>query len=242
MFIFIRLLLGHFIADFPLQFNKVYELKHRGLKGGIPHALIVVVSLLLVSWPYLNLLKLWAFIFFIGITHLFQDSIKVGYKELKYSFWFYLLDQLSHIVLIAAVFLTTLKDLPPPKYTPGFMTSVYNNNPLLIYLIAVIIATYNGYYMIRAFKNTFLGSVEKYSPLGKWYGMLERLVMVSLFFLGGFFFLLVPVALLIRPLIFYLGKNRFNLDKQFISVFELFLSGLVAILTGTGLYLIAQRL
>ncbi|MCX5702916.1 MAG: DUF3307 domain-containing protein [Candidatus Omnitrophica bacterium] len=56
MFLFLRLVLGHFIGDFILQTNKIYELKHRSLRGGLPHALFITASYIAVSWPYLALL------------------------------------------------------------------------------------------------------------------------------------------------------------------------------------------
>ena len=35
MFLFIRLLLAHFLGDFPFQFDKIYKLKLTGFKGKI---------------------------------------------------------------------------------------------------------------------------------------------------------------------------------------------------------------
>lgn len=242
MFIFIRLLLAHFIGDFPLQFNKIYELKHKGLKRGIPHAILVVICLVILSWPYLKIPGLWGFIFFVGVMHLLQDSIKITYGKIKYSFWSYLLDQFFHIATIVIVFFTNLKNVQPPKETGGFIASFYNNDAVFIYLIAIIVATYNGFYLMRNFKNTFFGNAGTYNFLEKWYGMFERAEIVSIFFLGGYFFFLIPIVLFVRPLIFSLGRNRFNISRQFISASEMVLSWTIAIVTGIGLYLIVQRL
>lgn len=244
MFIFIRLLLAHFIGDYPLQLNKIYALKFKGLKGVIPHALLVLICLIILSWPYLYLPGLWGFIFFIGITHLFQDWIKVKWKRIKEGnyFWFYLLDQILHIAVIMAVFLTGLKNLQPPKDTASFFAPFYNNNAALIFLIAIIIATYNGTYMISNFEKTFFGISYLYTPFEKWYGMLERAILVSIFVLGGFFFLLILLVFLMRPLIFALGKSRLNINRHFISVLEMTSSWTIAMVTGIPLYAIIQRL
>ena len=244
MFIFIRLLLAHFIGDYPLQFNSIYALKFKGLKGVVPHTLIVVISFIILSWPYLRLPGLWGFIAFIGITHLFQDWIKVKWKTIKEGnyFWFYLLDQLLHIAGIMVVFLTGLKNLQPPKYAPDFMISIYNNDAAIIYLIAIIFATYNGLYMISNFKKTFLRINYIYPSFERGYGMLERATVVTIFFLDGLFFFLIPFVFFIRPLVFLLGKNRLKINKEFISASEMALSWVVAIASGIGLYVIMQRL
>ena len=114
MFIFIRLLLAHFVGDFPLQFNKIYVLKHTGLAGGLPHSFLVISSLLAFSWPYLYLPKIWICIFFVGGIHLLQDSIKISYEKAQYAFLLYVFDQLFHVATIATVLLTDLSDLSAP--------------------------------------------------------------------------------------------------------------------------------
>jgi hypothetical protein len=243
MFIFIRLLLAHFIGDYPLQFNAIYALKFKGLKGVIPHVLLVVTSFIILSWPYLRLPGLWGFIAFIGITHLFQDWIKVKWKRIKEGnyFWFYVLDQILHIAVIMSVFLTGLKKLQPPTHAPGLMVSIYNNDLAVIYLIAIIFVTYNGFYMISNFKKTFLRINYIYPSFERGYGMVERAVFVTIFFIGGFSLYLIPAIFLIRPLVFLLGENRLKINKQFISLSEMALSWVVAIASGIVLYVVIPK-
>ncbi len=242
MFIFLRLLLAHLVGDYLLQFNKIYSLKFKGLKGGIPHMLLILISLIIFSWPYLMLPTMWYFIFFIGITHLFQDWIKAAFIKIKNNFWVYSLDQALHIILIAMVFFTSLRSLQPPTENTNFITSLYSNNFLVLYLIALIAVTYNGFYLISNFEKTFMGKPFVSAPFKKWYGMIERALIVSIFFLGRFFFLLIPVVFFTRIFIFAMGKNKLAIEKQFISFSEITLSWTVAVFTGTILHLIAQKL
>jgi len=232
MFIFIRLLLAHFIGDFPLQFNKIYTLKNRGLIGILPHVLIIMGCFIVLSWPYLNLPGLWGFIFFLTIIHLFQDSIKIGYKGVKYGFWFYLLDQVFHIALIAVVLLTELKNLQPPANSGGLIVTLYNNNLAIIYLIAVIFASYNGYFMMRNFRSTFLRKPIPYNAFEKWYGMLERTALVSIFLLDRYLFLFISGVLILRPLVFVLGRKKFALNQEFTGGSETVSSWIIALATG----------
>jgi len=237
MFIFIRLLLAHFLGDFPLQFNAIYQLKHNGLRGIIPHALIILACCLTLCWPYLNQPIMWCFIIFIAATHLLQDSIKLNYSTIKFGFWAYLLDQLFHYAIIALVFFTNLSKLAPPKNQSSFPVQLYCNDKLVMYFITLIFATYNGYYLIRTFKSTFLNIAERSGNFKKWYGMAERGAIVSLVFIGGVNILFIPAVMFFRPLIFKLSKNQTELHRDFISSMEMLLSWTIALIAGYILYL-----
>ena len=231
MFLFLRLVLGHLIGDFILQTNKIYELKHHGLRGGLPHALFIAASYIAVSWPYLALPQVWLFILFLGLTHLLQDSLKVGFAGFaKYSFWLYLTDQFSHIALISTVFLTDLRNLPPPVPI-NRLVFLYNHNSAILYLIALIAATYNGFYLIRSFKVTFYAHAAKYTRFEKWYEILERALIVTVFALPQQYFLFIPLALL-RFVVFALVKNKDIVPVDFIKPREIFLSWIIAVTVG----------
>jgi len=231
MFFFLRLLLGHFIGDFPLQTNKIYGLKHRGLWGGIPHALLIVASFLALSWPYLHLPQVWFFIILMGLIHLWQDSVKVSYAGFtKYSFWLYLLDQCFHIALISTVFLTGLKNLAPPLPVNS-LVSLYINDSLIVYLIALIAATYNGFFLIRIFKLTFMTRVGRYTDFEKWYGMLERALIVTFCVFPKAWIFLAPL-LLMRPALFSLNKKMKFAHRSFIKPKEILLSWIIGLTIG----------
>ena len=231
MFFFLRLLLGHCIGDFPLQTNKIYGLKHHGWRGGIPHALLVTASFLALSWPYLYLPKVWFFILALGLLHLLQDSFKIGFAGMtKYSFWLYLLDQCFHAGLISCVFLTGLKDLPPPPATNSFI-ALYNNDILIIYLIALIAATYNGYFLIRVFKLTFMKNAGRYTDFERWYGMVERALITTLCVTPESFLLFAPL-LLARFAFFSLNKKTRLAHRSFIQPREILLSWIIGLTVG----------
>lgn len=244
MFIFLRLLLAHFIGDFPLQFNKVFALKLKGLKGGIPHALFVTASFIFFSWPYLNMPAMWAFIIFLGSIHLVQDRIKLMFKKIKFAFWFYILDQLMHVGTICLVFLTDLKNAAPPIESNPFV-AVYNNDLVILYFIAAIFVTYNGFFLIRNFKDSLLGRIiGPFHAYEKWYGMAERLVLLTIFLLGNCYFLLIPAVLFVRPFIAVMGKKPLNLSHKVVnwmlSWVEILLSWTVGLGTGAALYIITR--
>ncbi len=241
MFLFLRLLLAHLIGDFPLQFNTIYAWKLQGLKKAVPHALIVWLCFVAFSWPYLARPEMWLFIVFLGATHLVQDRLKIRLGN-RFSFFAYIADQLSHVGLIACLFLTDLKDLVPPDPRGNPLVALYCDNRLALYCIALVAATYNGYFTIRCFKDAYLERA-KYNGCEKWFGMLERGLIVTLCFAPSHFFFLLPAVALVRPLGgFYAGK-RCGLADDFSSVREAGMSWLVALATGAcALYFMPRTL
>ncbi|MFC1621470.1 DUF3307 domain-containing protein [Candidatus Omnitrophota bacterium] len=244
MFIFLRLLLAHFIGDFPLQSNKIYKLKYKGLIGVVPHGLIIAGTLILFSWPYLKLPAMWGFVILVSTTHFLVDWIKIAsikdQKNQKEDFWQYLLDQCFHIAIITTIFLFTgLKDLKPPGQATGILAGFYNTDKIIVCVILLIAASYNGNYMIQTFKNTFLKTRYNCTLFESWYGMFERAVIVLIFLYGGGFLMIIPFVFCLRFPVYRVAlKYKLDLSKEFTSLLEISLSGIVALAAGMTLYLI----
>ncbi len=228
MFLFIRLLLAHLIGDYPLQINRIHALKFKGLKGNIPHILIVMGCFILLSLPFLHLPLMWLLILFIGVTHLFQDfgKIQLG-KVSKHNFLFYLLDQIMHAAAISFIFLTNLKNIGPIKENNP-IAAIYNNDFLVLFIIAVIAASYNGHYMIILFKKDYLKKDSKYTPFEKWYGFAERTIMVALAFIGNILFFAIPIIPFLRYIVYRIKKDKTT--EQFKSITEIALSGIIGLI------------
>jgi len=241
MFIFLRLLLAHFIGDYPLQFNKIYSLKFKGFTGVIPHVLLVTISFIILSLPYLNLGLLWIFILFIATIHLIQDWLKIKCSTVTIDnyLWFYLLDQILHVAALSLIFLTPIKNVSAPKDI-NIITSLYNNNVLVIYLIALIVATYNGLYLITNVKKTFMNIMDMYPPFEKWYGIAERAVILSLFF-NIKMLIFLPLIFLLRPAVFYTAEKKYNIDRRFLSPWEITASWLIALISGICFYIVLHK-
>ena len=237
MFLFLRLLLAHFLGDFPLQFNIIFKMKLSGFRGIIPHALILFACYILLSWPFLNQPLVLAFILFLAVCHLIQDSFKLNLDP-KYSFWSYTGDQLLHAATIALIFLIPVQH---PRlaagYEPNLLEKLYANNVLVMYLIAIIAVTYNGYFMIRCFKDTFLRKSGRYNAFEKWFGMAERALILSFFLSRGSMTILLPLSLLIRPVVFAALAKRLRLHREFISLPDMVLSWVIALSAGSVLFL-----
>ncbi len=238
MFIFLRLLLAHCIGDFPLQLNSIFKLKEKGFFGVIPHTLIIVTCCAVLSWPYLGLPLMWLFIGFVGITHLIQDSIKISFKNPRYNFLAYVLDQLFHAGIMGLIFFTDLKNLQAPIDQSNLFARLYSNDFLIIYLIVLILATYNGLFLIRSFKISFLGDAGGDNVFEKWYGMSERALMVTCFLAKDQVVIFLVAIMLMRPLIFLLRRNQLKISREFVSLREILLSWTIALAGGCVLLIL----
>lgn len=241
MFLFIRLVLAHLLGDFPFQFDAVYRLKHTGLRGVLPHAFIIFACAILLSWPYLLSPSVWFLLAFITATHLFQDSFKLNFDSIKFRFWAYLIDQICHIAVIAVLFITDLKNLQPPADQSNILVRIYCDNGLMLYFIALIAATYNGHFLIRCFKDTFVKNANPCDVYEKWFGMSERMAIVSMFFMRLPLWIVLPASLALRPVTYILMRKRLSLHKCFVAVPDMVLSWIIALLCGYVLHLFQTR-
>jgi len=239
MFIFIRLILAHFIGDFLFQFDLVHALKVKSPKGLLLHVGIVLGCLLIFCIPYIDQPMTWLFLSFIGISHYIQDWAKIKFtSQSKHQLFFFCLDQIIHIALIATVFWTSLRTTDSLANPNNYLfLDLYNNNAVILYFITAIIASYAGHYIIILYKKDFLNIEMPYSVFEKWYGFMERIFVVSVFFLGNPWLILVPFILVIRPILYRVMMDRLQLSDQFSSKAEIILSGVVGIGTGLIFYI-----
>jgi hypothetical protein len=127
------LLLGHLIADFPLQTNGVYRLKNRHWSGILLHAAIHVVAtgLLLQETP-----KHWRMLVALGAMHFVTDWLKLRIPFKLQSVGF-VLDQMAHILgllLLAAWWPDVTGTLPTGLLYPAL---AYAFVPVVLMLFSV---------------------------------------------------------------------------------------------------------
>jgi len=90
------LILGHLIADFPLQVNWVYRLKSRYWWGVVLHAAIhCVITAMLLERP----LAYWPVLVVLGLAHFATDWVKLR-VDFKVQCHGFVLDQIAHAVAL----------------------------------------------------------------------------------------------------------------------------------------------
>ena len=238
MFIFIRLILAHLIGDFLFQFYLVYALKGKGPKGLLLHVGIVIGCLLIFCGPYLDQPITWLFLLYIAVTNYIQDWAKIKFtSHSKHQLFFFCLDQIVHIAFLATIFWTSLQTIAPfANPNNHLFLDLYNNNAIILYFITAIVASYAGHYIIILLKKDYLNIDRPYSVFEKWYGFMERIFIVSTFFLGNKWPLFVPAILLVRPILYRIMMDKLNLSDQFSSKTETILSGVIGTVTGLIFY------
>ncbi len=198
MFLFYRLLLAHFITDFPFQTKEIFELKMKSIWGGVLHSLIFLFTSCLLAYPYLVNPFILFFLFGLTILHYLIDYAKL--KSGLNNIWIFLADQAIHIFVISLVLFLPSAQIPR-FLAPGIIGNFYNNTTLILALIQLIIGTYGGSFIIYYLKRDFVDERALYRRDID--GMIERLIIMLLFILNGPLFFLIPVVSAIR-IIFYL--------------------------------------
>ena len=187
MFLFLKLILAHLIADFILQFEELYQLKVRSFLGQLLHVLIHGLISLLLLYPYLNKPSIWFFTAALVVIHLTQDLIKYTFtkKTPSNTFAYFMADQACHFLVLSCVFL-----LPVSHEIRGFpgcalLNSLYRNNLWTLLAIFFIALTFAGSYVLNAFAKSYL---KGHSPLflitspEMAHAILERTLMAGIFF------------------------------------------------------------
>lgn len=215
MFIFLRLVLAHLLADFPFQTSEIYRLKIRNFQGQALHGMIVGVVSLFILLPFANNLWVWAICFFIGITHAATDWAKVrctsrGKKGNHFAG--FIIDQMIHISVNFIVFITPLKAISSANTHSILFNTLYNDNNNIIYAISYVIATFGFTYFIDTFKMTYFNDTYKsITTKEEIIGLSSRGIILTSIVVAGNFFLFIPLIIagemyLLRPMPL---KNRF---------------------------------
>ena len=128
------LFLAHLVADFPLQTNKIVQMKSKSNRGLALHILIhVLVLLLLIKEP----LHYWPAILILAILHFLTDWAKVHTKP-KLQTPGFIIDQIIHIatlVILARFMPNATATIPEWFLLPAIILALI---PALLTLIWVI--------------------------------------------------------------------------------------------------------
>ena len=158
MFLFLKLILAHLIADFILQFEELYQLKVRSFLGHLLHALIHGLVSLAILYPYWNEPVIWAFVAGAVLIHLAQDLIKYSFskKTPANTFVYFTADQFCHVLVLSTIFLFPI--IREVRGFPGsaLLNILYEQNHWTVLVIFFILLTFGGSYILNAFAKSYL--------------------------------------------------------------------------------------
>ncbi len=225
MFVFWRLLLAHFIADFPIQTNKIYFLKTKYPWGSFLHSGIFVIVAALLLWPLWGRPDFWFFLLFLFVSHGIQDLLKIIYnrKNRHDSVWIFLLDQVLHIAFISTVFLLPISLV---KYTigQGAWFYWYSQDKPIIYLTFLVGIGFGGSILIPYVEKLVkhLPQVE-IPPKFKYYGILERILVIILVSTPGYWYVFTPIVFLVR----YFSRETYSTVSVLVSFLAAVAGGII---------------
>lgn len=143
MDITLHLILAHFLADYPLQSNRMVAYKSKHFGGVVLHSLMHVLTSVLLGLPFILQANFWWAIATMFVTHNILDQGKVlinrNFKKAN-RFLFYCLDQVAHMGIIVGSSWLWLRDLVPDF--GGRWLAVYQNLWLVNFWLALILATF----------------------------------------------------------------------------------------------------
>jgi len=221
MFLFLRLVLAHFIGDFLFQSDEVYEVKKKGFAGALVHYFIIFFTFLLFSFPYLKYANCWLVILFASLTHVLQDEIKLRYiTNPKLNLFAFIADQIFHIIFLTPIFIFDFSNIVPES--KNLLTHLYNNRSLIIFGIGCIGSIFMGAYIWESLKISYFKKPGAFEHLLVKYGMFERFVITTAFLNRHFLiFLAVPVVM-------HLCFKKLPLGSSFI--FNIIFAGIIGFL------------
>jgi len=207
MNLFWLLILAHFIADFPLQSDKIFALKSKYKWGLIPHIIISFITNLFIAFPYLGFKDFWFAVLFLAIIHFLLDWLKILFtkKFLNDSMFIFLLDQMLHIFFIWLTCLYLL-DIPSPEIKNKFVMNYYFNKKVILPLTGLVFSIFGGGVIIHYIRQTVyqIKTRESGEPVlfpdinKRRIGYIERFFSTLGTIAGGWFLIIVPLAFIPR--------------------------------------------
>lgn len=241
MFLFLRLLLAHFIGDFPLQFGLVYSAKVKNVLGKAVHAGIITATMIPFSYPYWKNPLLWVILAINGLAHFFQDWLKlIIIRKIKNpnNFWVFITDQILHIATLGLVGLTSLIHQIPAPLGHSTFEKMYFDHATIVAMVFTLSASFAGTFTLATFKATFLPqklATPYLDPLEKGYGILERALMMFLMIRSYHALMLLPLFLIPK----FLYAN-FQIKRLKGNSFEPFMTdtivGIIFVLINYAIY------
>jgi hypothetical protein len=217
MFLFLKLVLAHMVADFILQFEELYRLKLRSWLGHFFHALIHGLVSLLLLFPYLSSPRIWIFVAAITIIHYIQDQIKYSLqaRDPKNTFWYFTIDQIIHVLFLAAVFFLPEAQEPARGFGNPALDRFYLSRNATLLAILFIGVTFKAGYFLHSLRKTFIPNTRPdhfITSFEMTWGLIER-SLIAFCFLD---FSYMKLALTLLPAVLRPFSKRLNSPADYL--------------------------
>lgn len=177
MSILLRLLLAHIIADFFLQTKWMVEGKENGGKRSMRMLTMHSIIHSLMAYLIVGDWALWYIAIVIFVTHFIIDWCKIQFRGNSVSA--FLIDQLSHVVVLFMLWVTILPGSISDIFKEG--TDILPDNIWMIVVAYAMMLRPSAILMSLLLKRWQLSSMANSSlpEAGKWIGYLERILILT---------------------------------------------------------------
>lgn len=185
------LVLAHLLADFTFQSDAILDWKRRNAVGGVIHSGIFFLCAAVLCFPSLSMtwvhpvagisLNGWAALFLLSVMHFVVDAWRSWTIQALHSpdsFFFFLLDQFIHLVLIVA--------MAPQE-------SALAVQPWVLLAILFVLVTHFSSVFIFFMEKDLFGQSDVLKT-GKYYHMGQRLLVAGAMLLPGLVWPLAGIA------------------------------------------------
>ena len=186
--ILVRLLIAHIITDFLLQTSSgIANKKEKSYKGRSfwLHAIYTAFIAVILTWDHFA----WLPISLLVVSHMFIDYLKIiltrktNAQQEAQEIWFFITDQLLHVFILIIVWLMMIDGFDKGKVLVAQLLPDYRILlRILAYLIVIGPVTYLIKYMTLKWSDEVAAKDQSLSDAGKWIGILERIIVVTLVF------------------------------------------------------------
>ena len=183
MSILLRLLLAHIIADFFLQTKWMVEGKENGGKRSMRMLTMHSIIHSLMAYLIVGDWALWYIAIVIFVTHFIIDWCKIQFRGNSVSA--FLIDQLSHVVVLFMLWVTILPGSISDIFKEG--TDILPDNIWMIVVAYAMMLRPSAILMSLLLKRWQLSSMANSSlpEAGKWIGYLERILILTFVITGN---------------------------------------------------------
>ena len=183
MSILLRLLLAHIIADFFLQTKWMVEGKENGGKRSMRMLTLHSIIHSLMAYLIVGDWALWYIAIVIFVTHFIIDWCKIQFRGNSVSA--FLIDQLSHVVVLFMLWVSILPDSISDIFKEG--TDILPDNIWMIVVAYAMMLRPSAILMSLLLKRWQLSSMANSSlpEAGKWIGYLERILILTFVITGN---------------------------------------------------------
>lgn len=228
MVLFWRLLLAHFVADFPLQTDAVFVVKKEKPWGLLLHSTLFWLVAILLAKPFLKIGAVWGGLIILGLLHIVIDKSKLilvgkGHKD---HLVYFLLDQALHVgsMSLLSFFLSRIPQVM--AIAEGHTADLHLVKLAIAYVISVWASPLLSFYTQTALSPQKVEFKAHQPALWRMLGYVERWMLTTIVTWGGRLFFLIPLAFLPRIGLSFLAGER---D---VSPGEFALGSAIAILAG----------